>query len=141
MNRVRTLLIDDSKIFLGIMFEFASRLPGVEVVGFTTSARVGLTNLPALDPDLVVLDLMMPEMNGLEAAAAIRGCGVCPRIIMVSGQNDPEIVRQCIAAGADAFIAKEDLHALLPQTISQWFQKQDRSGSVAVSAAAAPADH
>lgn len=137
MNRVRTLLIDDSKIFLGIMFEFASRLPGVEVVGFTTSARIGLTSLSALDPDLVILDLRMPEMNGLEAAAAIRGCGVRAKIIMVSGENDPETKRQCIAAGADAFIAKEDLHALLPQTISQWFQQRDRSGSATASAFAA----
>lgn len=134
---VRVVLIDDSKIFLGIMFEYLSRLPGIEIVGFTTSVRDALRTLKALQPDLIVMDLIMPEMSGLEAAARVRRGALQPRIIIVSGMNESRIAEQCVRAGADAFIGKEDLAEALPRAVAQWFPRGRTAPSIDAAASTA----
>ena len=77
---IRVLVVDDTVVFRRIVSDALAGLPGVEVVGTASNGRLALARMAALQPDLVTLDIEMPEMNGievLEAMAAGRHEGRC----------------------------------------------------------------
>lgn len=77
-----------------------------EVVGVATNGREAVELVRALQPELVILDLAMPEMDGLEALRAIRQ--TCPHIrsIILSMHTAPDYIRSAFAAGADGYVTK-----------------------------------
>lgn len=71
----------------------------------TNSSSEGLTNIREKTPDLVILDLMMPEMDGWEVCRAVRTFSDVP-IIVLSALNDPSMVASVLDAGADDYLTK-----------------------------------
>ena len=71
--------------------------------------------------DLVLLDLQMPGMNGLEVLRALRDRNLLARIIMVTLHDSPEIRAECRQGGTDGFVAKSDLAHDLPKEIARIF--------------------
>ncbi len=72
MKPIRVLLVDDSLVIRKLLSETLSADPAIEVVGTAGNGRIALAKIPALAPDLVILDIEMPVMNGLETLAALR---------------------------------------------------------------------
>ena len=72
MPRIRVLVVDDAVVVRRIVTEALSGDPEVEVVGVAANGRIALAKIPQLTPDLVTLDVEMPEMDGLETVAEIR---------------------------------------------------------------------
>jgi FixJ family two-component response regulator len=70
------------------------------------SGRAFLDSLTACKPDLVVLDLHMPGMNGLDVLAALAEAGSSLPVIMITGHASPESEARCVAAGAVAYLSK-----------------------------------
>ena len=73
MNPIRVMVVDDSVVVRKIVTDVLSADPGIEVVGTAVNGKVALGKLAQLRPDLVTMDIEMPEMNGIEAVRAIRG--------------------------------------------------------------------
>ncbi len=106
---IRTLVVDDSAAALHSMCCFLELQPNIDIVGTATDGCHGLASAHALHPDLVLIDVQMPVMNGIEAAARLRRDLPATRIVMVTAYDSPEVRQACRESGADGFIAKERL--------------------------------
>jgi DNA-binding NarL/FixJ family response regulator len=111
----RVLLVDDNAEFLDSASHFLTADQRIEIVGRACSARTALEQVPLLKPDLVLMDLSMPEMNGLEATRRLKARPDSPRVIILTLYDHPEYRAAAAAARADGFVAKSDLgNHLLP---------------------------
>src|SRR5450755_1905518 len=106
----RVLVVDDESIFRRAISEALSGLPGVEVVGTASNGRLALARLSSLQPDLMTLDVEMPEMNGLETLKTMRDTGVNTSVIMLSSLTvrGGEMTIRALEAGAFDFITKPE---------------------------------
>ena len=71
----RVLVVDDTALFRRIVTDALAAMPGVEVVGTAANGRLALARLASLRPDLVTLDIEMPEMDGIEVLEAMSAGG------------------------------------------------------------------
>jgi DNA-binding NarL/FixJ family response regulator len=97
-------VVDDSTSFLD---KFISVL-GVEfdVVATALDGKSGLESIRSLRPDVVVLDLQMPVLNGIEVTKELTKHRPCPAIVICSVENDPEVVEAARQAGALGYVFK-----------------------------------
>jgi two-component system chemotaxis response regulator CheB len=105
---VRVLVVDDSAAFGRVMKQALESIPGVEVVSVCRSGAVALDRLRSEHPDLVTLDVEMPEMSGLEVLQAMRADSPKLAVIMVSGATDRarELTLRALELGALEFLPK-----------------------------------
>jgi two-component system chemotaxis response regulator CheB len=118
---VRTLVVDDSAQARQAMSLLLESFPGIEVVGTAQEGAEALEKVAALRPDLVLMDVQMPVMNGLEAAKRLRQQQVPAAIIMVTLHESAEMEDRCRQMGADAFVPKSLLVSRLSSEISLLF--------------------
>ncbi len=115
MRRRRVLLVDDSPIFLAAAASLLPASEGIEVVGTAGSGREALERVAVLKPDLVLMDLAMPEMNGLEAIRHMVAMPDRPRVILMTGYVERAYREAALRVGADGVLQKADLEEqLLP---------------------------
>ncbi len=94
---IRILIADDSELTRVVLRDLLSQDPGVEVAGEVSDGRAAVEQTAKLKPDLVIMDVMMPIMNGLEAVAEIMAKTPTP-ILMLSANTDPQDSRSAFAA-------------------------------------------
>lgn len=104
---VRVFLIDDSPAFLASAVRLLRREPSIEVLGSASAAENGLALLEDLSADVVLMDLVLPRMSGIEAARRIKSQSNPPRVVMISFCNQDELRTMAMAAGADDFLIKD----------------------------------
>jgi PAS domain S-box-containing protein len=126
---MRILLVDDSPGFLDSANRFLSAVPGLTVVGRALSGEEALEQVTRLRPDVVIMDVSMPGMGGLEATRRIKARPVPPRVLLVSVVEDSELRQSAEQCGADGHLQKlefadgviEALRAMTsPQAIRGW---------------------
>jgi DNA-binding NarL/FixJ family response regulator len=83
--------------------------PEFQVVGTVSEGQALLDAAARLGPDVVVLDVSMPVMNGIEAARRLRKAGSAARIVFLTMHEDPDYVRGALAAGAQGYVVKSRL--------------------------------
>lgn len=86
--------------------EVLTREPDIEVVGQAGDAAEALRDIGALTPDVVVLDIRLPDLNGIEVAARLRDSGVRSRIVALSAFSDKRFVTAMVRAGAAGYVTK-----------------------------------
>jgi DNA-binding NarL/FixJ family response regulator len=113
--RKRLLLADDH----GLMLEGLSRLLSgeFEIIGTAPDGRTLVSEAERLQPDVVVLDIGMPGMNGIEAARRVNKSLPECKIVIVTQQLDPAYVQAAFAAGAMAYVAKQSASEELVEAI------------------------
>jgi two-component system response regulator NreC len=116
--KARILLADDHEIVRkGIRSLLDGQFPW-EVTGEAENGREAVDKVLELKPDLVVLDLSMPGLNGLEAAREIRDLAPKTKIIIFSMHDSPRIAEEAKRAGADAYLVKTAHFTELQKTIA-----------------------
>jgi DNA-binding NarL/FixJ family response regulator len=133
MPPIHILLVDDSPEFLESAKRFLAGDPHIEIVGCVLSARDALEQVRQLHPDLVLMDLAMPEMNGLEATRQIKAQPDAPRVVILTLYDNPEYRAAAEAVRADGFVAKSDFGAQLLPLIHTLFAQPpapDHEGGV-----------
>lgn len=121
MESIRTLLVDDSPIFLNITIDFLQQHGDVAIVGAATGGKEGLALAQALQPQVILLDLCMLNLPGLEAIPHLRQMLPEAGIIVLTLHNIDAYRQAALAAGADDFVAKATMSAdLLPAIRRIW---------------------
>jgi NarL family two-component system response regulator LiaR len=111
LTPLRILLVDDNVQFLDVAARTLAAVPAIEVVGRALSGREALEQVSQLQPDLVLMDVAMPNMNGLEATRHIKARPDAPRVVMLTLHDAPEYRAAAAAVGADDFVSKAEFHA------------------------------
>ncbi|MCB9517209.1 MAG: response regulator transcription factor [Candidatus Latescibacteria bacterium] len=114
---LRLVLADDHKMFRDGLRPLIERQPELRVVGETADGLELLALVEAQRPDLVVLDVSMPGLNGIEAARRIRQQQPDVRIAMLSMHADRRFVLEALKAGANAYLLKDDPFEALVRAI------------------------
>ena len=106
----RVLVVDDTALFRRIVSDALTGLPGVEVVGTAANGRMALARMAALQPDLVTLDIEMPELNGIEVLEAMGPAGLKAGAIVLSSltTRGGEMTVRALELGAFDFLTKPD---------------------------------
>lgn len=102
----KTILIVDDAAFMRMMIKNIVTKNGYEVVGEAENGQVAVELYKQYKPDLVTMDITMPEMNGIEGVKAIRAINPGANIIMCSAMGQQAMVMEAIQAGAKDFIVK-----------------------------------
>lgn len=101
----RVLIVDDA-VFMRMMIKDILNKNGYEVVGEADNGLKAIEKYKEVTPDLVLMDITMPEMNGIEAVKNIKGLDPEAKIIMCSAMGQQTMVIESIQAGAKDFIVK-----------------------------------
>ena len=116
---VRVLVVDDSEVFRNALFALVEATPGFQAVGLASSGREALHLIDALDVQFVLLDLQMPDIDGIETALRIR-------------RHHPEVVVLLLTATSRAslrahLLAVEDKRELSAEWLTDYWRRHSRS--------------
>lgn len=107
-DKTRVLIIDDHPLFRRGVSQLLELNQGFELVGEAASGQEGIDLAKQLDPDLILLDLNMKGMSGLETLSTMRDLEIDARIILITVSNAPEDLVAAIRAGSDGYILKDN---------------------------------
>lgn len=107
-DKTRVLIIDDHPLFRRGVSQLLELNQGFELVGEAASGQEGIDLARQLDPDLILLDLNMKGMSGLETLSTMRDLEIDARIILITVSNAPEDLVAAIRAGSDGYILKDN---------------------------------
>ena len=107
MNRVSVLLADDHQDFLAVAVRLLA--PEFAVVKTVGDGRALLEEAAQLDPDVLVLDISMPVLNGIEAVRQLKAARCRAKVVFLTVHGDADYVRAALAAGAQGYVAKSRL--------------------------------
>ena len=116
---VRVFLIDDSIGFILSAEKFLGTFPQIEIVGHEMSARKALPLLSKLQVDVVLLDLIMPEMDGLQFLRCVKSKAGAPIVVILTLFDDPSYRQAAAEALADGFVPKTEFGTQLMPLISK----------------------
>jgi two-component system nitrate/nitrite response regulator NarL len=103
----RLLVIDDHPLFRKAVLQLVAMTGDFEVVGEASSGPRGLELAQALQPDMILLDLNMREMNGIEVLKVIKSWGMDARVVMLTVSDESSDLIAALRAGADGYLLKE----------------------------------
>ena len=107
MRKTRLLLADDHPGFLGAIRTLLE--PNFDVVGCVDNGESLFETATKLRPDVIVTDISMPKLNGIEAANRLRESGCTSKVVFLTVHADPDIVRTALKTGASAYVMKTSL--------------------------------
>lgn len=127
MNRFRTLVVDDA-VFIRRALAQILQASEFEVVGEAANGKEAVQEYRRLLPDVVLMDIMMPEMNGIEAVRQIRQEHPDARIIMCSALGQEKVIIEALSAGALDFIVKPFLPEKILATLRHVVRLSKQAG-------------
>jgi two-component system, NarL family, response regulator NreC len=116
---IRIVLVDDHSVVRAGLRMLLQAHDGFEVLGEAGTGREGLELVEIKRPDVVVLDLGLPDVDGLELVDQMQHKGRGTRVLVLSMQDDPARVEQAFSAGADGYLVKEAAEGELVAAIEQ----------------------
>ena len=106
-NLVRLVIADDHYLVRSGVRNMLASVPDLEVVGEAENGREALELCRELRPDLILMDVRMPDMDGLEATRAIKAEGLNTSVLIVTTHENPEYLFQALKAGATGYLLKD----------------------------------
>jgi DNA-binding NarL/FixJ family response regulator len=124
-RRVTVLLVDDHEPFRNIISSLLASNLTLRVVAEASDGLDAVRKAWLLQPDLVLLDIGLPLLNGIEAARRIRCLAADSKIVFLTQETDPEVIQEARGLGASGYIVKSNAESELLATIELIFQDQD----------------
>jgi two-component system nitrate/nitrite response regulator NarL len=126
MKRIKIMLVDDSPVFAVSATQFLRSEPGLEVLGVASSGPEALGRVANEQPHVVLMDLHMPAMDGLETTRRLKAQAGAPRVIVISLDDSSENRSAALGAGADAFLGKSRFALEIPAMLGTLAQMDDK---------------
>jgi two-component system chemotaxis response regulator CheY len=124
-NEMAKVLIADDAAFIRMKLRKVLEELGLEVIEAANGAEA-VQQFNAHRPDLVLMDITMPEMDGLAALKAIMAQDASAQVVMVSALGQESVVMQALQAGAKDFVVKPFQPDQIKQVVQRWLQGNDR---------------
>lgn len=118
-KRIKVLLIDDNEMHLKGIKELLEMQNQFEIVGASTSATIGLTLAKKHNPDVILMDMNMPNTDGLQAIQDAKKMNLSSRIIGLSGYDDADLIFRAMKLGAKGYVLKTMASAQLIYAIEE----------------------
>ncbi len=110
---IRVLIVDDHKLVREGFRLLLSRAKDIQVVGEAVNGVQALELAQTLQPDILLLDVEMPILNGLEVAARLHESSIGVQILALSAYDDPQYVKEMLENGASGYLIKDDVPSKL----------------------------
>ncbi|MDR2338285.1 MAG: chemotaxis response regulator protein-glutamate methylesterase [Deltaproteobacteria bacterium] len=125
MNKVKVMIVDDSSIVRKILGDIITADPNLEVVDKVSNGKIALTKLTISKPDIITLDIEMPELNGLETLKALKQIDQKTKVIMCSSltKASAKTTLEALSLGANDFITKPE-GGVSPAVIFETLKKE-----------------
>ena len=123
-ERIRVLLVDDHAVVRQGLRSFLELQPDIEVVGEAAGAKEGVEQAARLAPDVVLMDLLMPDEDGVDAIRALRGVAPRVKVLVLTSYLDDTHVFAAVQAGAAGYLLKDVQPDALADAIRQVSQGQ-----------------
>jgi len=117
--KIRVLIVDDHAVVRQGLRLLLDAQDNIEVVGEAADGETAIQMGRTLEPDVILMDVLMPEMDGIETTRAILGHGVESRILMLTSSLEDQLVKEALRAGAHGYILKASRAAELVQAIER----------------------
>lgn len=114
---IRVVVAEDQVMVLGALSALLSIEPDIQVVGQASNGREALERVTTLAPDVLVTDIEMPEMSGLDLATSMRALGLKTRVVMLTTFARPGYLRRALDAGVSAYLLKDSPSDKLAEAI------------------------
>lgn len=114
---IKILIVDDHPVMCSGLSNVLNTQEGMKVVGTTGSGSEALRMLPVEMPDLILLDLRMPGMDGLSVLRALQSIATPPKVVVLTSYEEDELIYQAIKAGAQGYVLKDTTEAALVEAI------------------------
>ena len=120
-ERIRVMVVDDSVVIRRLVTQALEQDPMIEVVGTASNGVIGLQRIPQFNPDVITLDIEMPDMNGLEMLRRVRREYPQLRVIMFSTltERGAAITLEALTLGADDYVAKASNEGSLDRSLAR----------------------
>jgi DNA-binding NarL/FixJ family response regulator len=122
LSTVRILVVDDFKKFRQFVVELLGKRPELQVVGEASDGLEALPKAVELRPDLILLDIGLPSLNGIEVARQMRTLAPESKIIFLTQESSSDLVQEALSLGGRGYVAKNmvlaDLFAAVETVLS-----------------------
>lgn len=116
-DKVRVLLCDDHTLFREGIRAIFKEVPSIEIVGEADDGRQAVSEVQRLDPDVVLMDIAMPDLSGFEATRRIRQENDKVKVLILTMYEEEEVIARCLDAGAAGYVLKDAPRAHLLHAI------------------------
>ncbi len=117
MDRIKTLIVDDHRILRETLRYFLSTYDDIEIIGEAADGKSAIEKAIELSPDIVIMDIAMPNMDGLEATRYIKEKIPDTKVIMLTQYGEKEYIQSSHQVGAAGYVAKTAMAKELVSTI------------------------
>ncbi len=117
MKPTTVLIVEDHQMMRDALVNILERRKDIKVVGLAADGREGVEKAAKLKPDVVTLDVAMPNLNGLDAARHIRRRSASSRILILTGYEDDLFIQHALEAGVDGYVSKQSAAETLTQAV------------------------
>src|SRR3954469_12271941 len=108
LKKIKVFVVDDNRELVGLLEDYISSQDDMEVVGISHNGQECLDMLTSVDPDVLVLDIIMPHLDGLAVLERLRDVkkGTIPNVIMLTAFGQEDVTKKAVELGASYFILK-----------------------------------
>jgi two-component system nitrate/nitrite response regulator NarL len=107
LNTARVFVAEDHPLYRDGIIEAVRRRPDLELAGWSSDGRDALARIQELEPDVAVLDVKLPSLNGIGIVTALHDTKSRTRTVVLSAYTEPPIVFEAVQAGANAYVTKD----------------------------------
>ncbi|MED1951231.1 response regulator [Brevibacillus centrosporus] len=117
---ITVMIVEDDEVAAKIYEQFTLKLEGFQIIATTTTGKQALDMLHVVTPDMLLLDIFLPDMNGIDLLREVRKHFRGIDVIMITAANDVETVREAIRGGAYSYIIKPIMIDKFMSTLAQY---------------------
>ena len=119
MEPVRVVVADDHELLRGLICKILASDPGIEVIDEASNGAEALEQVKIHNPDVLVSDLQMPVLNGVEVVESVREEKLPVKVLLLSSPSDPYYAQSVMEIGASGYLPKDELYHELVDTVLQ----------------------